>query len=116
MLAGIDVGKLNLDVSMDGDKVVGFSNTAEGIDALAMTLHETGVIPARAYRPISRSAIASSTNRLISRFTGRKVSRMTSGRHQISWSVYCETPMMFSAVRRACGKFRKAATWSTRAE
>ncbi len=43
MLAGIDVGKLNLDVSIGGDKTVVFSNTAEGIDALTMALHEAGV-------------------------------------------------------------------------
>lgn len=43
MLAGIDVGKFNLDVSIGGDGVVGFSNTAEGIDALMMALREAGV-------------------------------------------------------------------------
>ncbi len=44
MLAGIDVGKLNLDISIGGDQVVRFSNTAEGIAALAIALDEAGVI------------------------------------------------------------------------
>lgn len=44
MLAGIDVGKFSLDVSIGGDRVVGFENTAKGIDALAMALRAAGVM------------------------------------------------------------------------
>ncbi len=43
MLAGIDIGKSNLDVSIGGDRVMGFSNTPEGHGDLIASLREAGV-------------------------------------------------------------------------
>lgn len=43
MLAGVDVGKFNLDVSIGGDRIVSYSNVAEGIDALTIALREADV-------------------------------------------------------------------------
>ena len=43
MLAGIDVGKFNLDVSIGGDRAIGFRNTAEDHDALIAALRDAGV-------------------------------------------------------------------------
>ena len=43
MLAGIDVGKCNLDVSIGGDRSIGFRNTAEGHERLIAALGDAGV-------------------------------------------------------------------------